>query len=173
MAATFVVEDGTGLATANAYVSVAQVDQYAEDFEATPATWTGLTEAVRQRHIRIATRFLDASYLLAWKGWRTNETQALDWPRSGVADSSGYALDDDALPAGLFNACCKLAIESVSTDLFPDLDNGGAIKRISEKLGPLETSTEYQGSGTQSKVFRLAANLLNDLLQPAGRLERA
>lgn len=173
MAAQFIVETGEGLADANAYVSVAQVDQYAEDYLADPTTWTGLTEAVRQLHIRTATRFLDARYLSAWKGCRATSTQALDWPRDGAEDRDGFEIDPDSLPGALINASCALAIESVTTDLMPNQSKDGAVKRETKKLGPLSKTVEYSGSSQGVPVLRMAASLVADLVSPTGRLQRA
>lgn len=173
MAATFTVEDGTGLAAANAYVEVADVTQYAENHLADATTWTDLTTAVQQYHIRTATRYLDARYGGRWRGTRANDTQALDWPRTGAYDRSGYAIDYESIPGALADACCAFAIESVSADLMPNLDAGGSVRRLKEKLGPLETETEYFGGSTQSTQYRLAARLLADLIEPANQLERA
>tara|TARA_R100000951_G_scaffold116282_2_gene127416 strand:- start:530 stop:1051 length:522 start_codon:yes stop_codon:yes gene_type:complete len=173
MAAQFVVEDGTGLATANAYVSVAQVDQYAEDFLADSTTWTALTEAVRQFHIRTATRFLDARYRATWKGWRANELQALDWPRFGASDKSGYEIDSESLPAALVSGACQLAIESVTADLMPNQSTDGTVKKVSKTLGPISTSTEYSGSSKGVPVYRMASSVIAELLRPSGRIQRA
>ncbi len=173
MAAVFEVEDGTGKADANAYVTVATVTQYAEDYLADSSTWTGLTQAVQERHIRVATRFLDASFYLRWKGSRANKGQALDWPRKGVVDRSGFQLAADEIPATLEQACCQFVLEALSDDLLPNLDSAGRVKRKREKLGDLEQDVEYEGGFDEGKVYQLALALLDELLVPRGRAVRA
>ena len=71
-----VVEDGTGLSTAESYISVADADTYHSDRG--NALWTG-TDAVKEEALRQATEYLDATY--DWKGSISLTTQALNWPR--------------------------------------------------------------------------------------------
>lgn len=173
MAATFEVEDGTGVVDANAYVSVATVTQYAEDYLEAPSEWTGLTQATQERLIRVATRYLDAQFGDAWLGVRANETQALDWPRAGVYDRSGFYVASTALPAALVRACCQFIVEAIAEDLLPNLDSSGRVKRKREKLGALEEETEYEAGFDAGKVYQLALSLLGELLRPTGRAIRA
>jgi hypothetical protein len=173
MAATFEVEDGTGKADANAYVAVPTVTQYAEDYLADASVWTGLAWGVQERHIRVATRYLDATLCNRWKGSRASQSQALDWPRKGVVDRSGFQLDSDALPAALKQACCQFVIEALSNDLLPNLDSAGRITRKREKLGDLEQEIQYEGGFDEGKVYQLAVALLDELLVPRGRAVRA
>lgn len=104
------VEDGTGLAEADAYASIATVDAYAT--ARSLSAWTG-TDAVKEAAIREATVYLDTSYL--WKGSIEVETQALAWPREGATDREGRAVD--GLPARVVDACCELAVLKMSAGL--------------------------------------------------------
>jgi len=172
MAATFTVEDGTGLAAANAYVAVATATQYAENHLDTPADWTGLSSDAQELHIRNATRYLDAMFGRRWRGFRANEDQALDWPRSGAVDDSDYELDDDSLPTQLEDACCVMAFADIDDNLFPDQTAPGDLKRVRLQVGPLVTDKTYVAGQSQTKNYRLAKALLADLLDPATTLER-
>lgn len=104
------VEDGTGLADADAYASIATVDAYATARALT--AWTG-TDAVKEAAIREATVYLDTSY--AWKGAIEVETQALAWPREGVLDKEGREVT--GLPQRVIDACCELAVMKLSAAL--------------------------------------------------------
>ena len=173
MAATFTLEDGTGVVDANAYVSVATVTQYAEDYLEASSEWTALPQATQERLIRVATRYLDAQFGTAWLGTRANETQALDWPRSGVYDRSGFYLASTALPSALERACCQFIIEATADDLLPNLDSAGRVKRFREKMGAFDEETEYESGFAEGKVYQLALGLLGELLRPTGRAIRA
>uniref|UniRef100_A0A6M3J8A0 Putative structural protein n=1 Tax=viral metagenome TaxID=1070528 RepID=A0A6M3J8A0_9ZZZZ len=167
MTATFVVEDGTGLATANAYVSVADADQYHTDHGA-PAAWTGV-DAVKQAAIRLATEYLDARYGSAWKGRRSNEDQALDWPRVDVHDRDEYLLASDEIPAALAAAAALLALKSLQGDvLLPDVVPGGNVKSESKRVGALAKSVEYLGGKTSAKRYVLVDHLIGDLVRSGG-----
>lgn len=104
------VEDGTGLADADAYAAIATVDAYATARALT--AWTG-TDAVKEAAIREATVYLDTSY--AWKGAIEVETQALAWPREGVLDKEGREVT--GLPQRVIDACCELAVMKLSAAL--------------------------------------------------------
>lgn len=103
-------EDGTGVANADAYASIATVDAYATARALT--AWTG-ADAVKEAAIREATIYLDQSY--SWKGAIESETQALAWPREGVTDKEGREVS--GLPQRVIDACCELAVSKISAAL--------------------------------------------------------
>ena len=150
---TIVVEDGTGLSNANAYVSVAAADTYFSDLN--NASWTGST-AVKEAAIRKATKYLDATY--NWIGTILSTTQALNWPRTGVTDSQGRDLEDQ-VPQAVVDACCELALLSFTDDLVNVTSNSDYIKR--EKVGELEV--EYADGAPIDREYRYVDRLLAGL----------
>jgi len=173
MAATFTVEDGTGKTDANAYATIAEVQQYNDDYKA-DAVWDALaTDALKEKHIRIATRYLDGLYGGSWKGVATNENQALDWPRAGVAKRFVYSYDSDEVPQALIDACAEAAILSAnSEDLSPDLTSDGAIKRIKSELDVLKEEIEYSGASSPYKRYTDVTRLVRDLIQAGSGVAR-
>lgn len=170
MAATFTVEDGTGLATANSYISEADADQYNDDHEGN-ATWTAASQAAKEKALRLATQYLDAVYGPRWKGARHEELQALDWPRDG-ADDGEYSIDNDVLPQPLLDACVELAIKSAGgTSLIADPTEGN-IKRTRSKVGSLESEKEYMGGLTPYNRYRLVDSILRPILNSGGAVVR-
>lgn len=161
------VEDGTGLAAADAYVSEADADTYVTAYEPEGfASWNAALSAAKEVAIRKATQYLDSRYSALWKGQKVVPyTQALDWPRYRVY-ADGALLDYTALPVLLVNATVELAVRFVvSGDLEPDVDSSATgIKRERDKLGPLESEIEYAGTKAtrdrQPKVERMLAPLL-------------
>jgi len=173
MAATFVVEDGSGKSDANAYVSVADADQYNEDHNA-DTTWDGLSDAEKEKYIRLATQYLDMKYGRRWIGVRSNEDQALDWPRTGAVDRDGYTLDSDALPQDLVDACVESAIKYAGgEDLLGDLDNPGIVKKTRSKVGELEDEIEYMGGNTPYKRYRVIEAIIASITSGTNTLERS
>jgi hypothetical protein len=140
---TLIVEDGTGLATAESYVSVADAGTRHTNLGNT--AWTG-TDAVKEAALRRATQFMLQRYRGRWQGTRINSTQALDWPRSWVV-VDGYAVDADIVPVDVANACADLALKALSETLNADLERG----ILREKVGPLET--EYDAFAPQAKRY--------------------
>lgn len=160
---SIIVEDGTGLANAESYVSVANADAYHASIG--NSTWTG-TDPVKETALRRAVRYLDGSYRLRFKGIKNKSTQALEWPRAGVIDPSGWVQSSIALPAVLISATCEAALrELVSPNsLQPDLARGGAILSTELVAGPVSTSTTYASGADPSDVITVLDDLLSGLI---------
>lgn len=172
MAATFVVEDGSSLSNANAYITVALADQYNDD-QLADATWLAATDAAKEMAIRKATQYLDDRFNRRWKGRRSDRDQSLDWPRVDVLDNDGFGIDSDEMPKALLDAVTELAIKSAGgEDLMPDITAPGTIKREMKKVGPITTDTEYTGGKSQIKRYRKVDGLLRGLVLPAGEMLR-
>jgi hypothetical protein len=156
-----IVEDGTGLSTAESYISVANASAYHAARGNT--AWAALaSDTVREQCLRKATDYMVQQFRARWQGYRLNDTQALDWPRTGVVVDT-YAVDDDIVPTAVANACAEFALKASSAELNPDLSQ--AIRR--EKIGPIET--EYDTNSSQAKRY-VAINAMVSpyLLYPAG-----
>jgi hypothetical protein len=110
----FIVEDGSIVAGANAYVIVAEANAYFDARYIT--TWVG-SELQKQAYIIRATQYLDATY--TFKGQIVSSEQTLRWPRVGVTDRDGRALAGNIVPIMVKHAACELALVSISTDLVP------------------------------------------------------
>lgn len=155
---SLIVEDGTGLSTAQSYVSVADADFYHTAHG--NATWTGI-DTLKEAALVRATQALDARY--PWQGIRYVETQALDWPRSGAADIDGYEIT--GIPQGVKDALCEMALlELVSPGVLTESMEQG-IKR--EKVGPLET--EY--FALSRKTYPAIANALRRIVWQASGIQ--
>lgn len=140
-----VVEDGTGKADAESYISVADAETRLGLLGDT--TFTAKTTAEKETALRIATEYLEGMFRSRWKGMRLNSTQALSWPRyDAIVD--GWYIDSDEVPTAVANATADLALKSLTETLAPDLERGV----IREKVGPLET--EYDRASPQAKRFR-------------------
>lgn len=149
---SLIVEDGTGLATAESYISVADADTYHSNRG--NSDWMALTTAVKERLLRIATDYMVAVYRLRWDGYRYVNTQALDWPRiyvpvRDVCSVNAYPeyVSFDVVPTQVKNACADLALKANSETLLDDQTQG----TIREKVGPIEV--EYDKYSPQFKRF--------------------
>jgi hypothetical protein len=75
-----IVEDGTGLANAESYVSVAAATTYHANVGNT--AWAAITsDTTKEQLLRKATDYMVAQYRLQYAGCRRYSTQSLDWPR--------------------------------------------------------------------------------------------
>jgi hypothetical protein len=161
---SLIVEDGTGLATAESFVSVVNADTYHSNRG--NATWATLTTEQKEQALRRATDYMEQVYRTRWTGYLKTTTQALGWPRTEapLADVGyGYAYySSDAVPQIVKNACAELALKAAAGELAPDVEP--RVKR--EKVGPIET--EYAEYGEQSTQFRAIDNMLLPVLSSVG-----
>ncbi len=160
------VEDGTGLAAADAFVSIAYCDTYHSDRG--NSTWTG-TDAVKEQAIRRATAVLSGGF--GWKGDRLQgRDQALAWPRTGVTDGDGNSVPSDEVPTEVQKACAEMALRELVTpgQLTPDVVLSEAVK--SAKAGPVSVDFLNASVGPSSSVpiLTVVANLISGLLESDG-----
>lgn len=151
-----VVEDGTGKADAESFISVADALAYHE--ARGNAAWAAVaTDTVREQLLRKATDYMEFAYGQRWKGVRTTTTQALSWPRSGVFINDNL-IPSNVVPTAVQRACAELALRAVSGDLAPDL--GAQVK--SETVGPLATT--YADGARQQTKYQAVDSILSGLL---------
>lgn len=149
-----IVEDGTGLANAESYISVAYATSYHADRG--NSGWAAIaSDTIREQLLRKATEYMLQVYRMCWKGYRTSTTQSLDWPRNNVlrtdiatAYSGTIYYPDNEIPIEVKNACAELALKANSITLAPDLNQ----LILKQKVGPLET--EYSEYSSQSRRYR-------------------
>ena len=158
MAAIFTLEDGSGVADANALVSVAEADQFIENY-GDSSNWSGASQAEKEAAIRQATRYLDLNYV--WAGYKLYDTQNLQWPRYEMYDEDGNYMDQDAIPEKVKEACADLALKVIEGDtLLLDQDNESKVKRTKDVLGPITEEREYLGGESPEKKYTTADKLL-------------
>lgn len=130
-----IVEDGTGLATANSYVSVAACDTFHEGHLYATA-WTGASGPNKIAALAMATRVIDAT--VKFRGFKKTTAQLLQWPRYGCPDPDaqqsvggymavleGRYLSENAVPLRVQMATCELARLLLSEDRTADVQGAG------------------------------------------------
>ena len=164
---TLVVENGTGLANANAYLTLAEADAY---FQARNNTvWQQKTNPDKEAAILYATSFLDSNFY--WLGHIKVYNQAIGWPRILVYDKDYRNIDSDSVPRRVKDATAELALEATQAPLSPSLASGGGVKR--QKVASLEI--EYFDNANPQRTYPLVRQLLNGLYKdsPTAELFRA
>jgi len=154
MAFTFTVEDGTGLSTANAYISLA----FANDHHSGRGNvaWAGVSSKKQQAIVR-ATDYIDKRFGSRFVGVRRNSSQALEWPRLDAFDQDEFLLMGpfDNVPRQLQKACAEYAlialtlILGVDADLAPNTGTqSGDISSTSVTVGPISESFTFARSSS-------------------------
>lgn len=150
MTATIIVEDGTKVANANSYISVANFQTYASD--------RGITISGTEEDLLI--QAMDYLENLDFKGYRLTEDQALEWPRSEVPKFDIYWYDTDEIPQLLIDGLCEVAL-AIDAGNSPLSNIDKSVKR--EKVDVLEI--EYRDGGNDAVIVRKIMNKLKDLLR--------
>lgn len=149
----FTVEDGTGVANANSYVTTAFVDAHHSDRGR--ADWAGLNVGEKQRYAILASDYVDLRFGPRFRGYRRGTTQGLEWPRLDAVDDDGHLLQ--GVPNLLQKAVAEYAlIAARQGELAPNpdlpvpneaLEDGVSTtsptgELIRERVGPIES--EYR-----------------------------
>ena len=172
----FIVEDGTNVPNANAYVTVEFADSYFEDRGMT--AWGALTTLEKQQRIVIATQYIDTRWYGQFKGQPFYDDQSLQFPRDfwtriAIDPETDAEIETPFMPVPLLQACCEyaFAVNSETMSLagnFETSETGGSIKRKKEQVGTLQTDTEYFSKGTELgsvwATYTIADNLMTSLL---------
>lgn len=105
-------------------------------------------------------------------GSNVRRPQPLSFPRAGLYDRDGFPIY--GIPERLKWAVSEYAVRARAAALAPDptLDGyGGAVTRLREKVGPIETEIEYLPGTTASGTlpnYPAADRLLREFLRPGG-----
>ena len=165
---TLIVEDGTGLANAESYVSVADATTYHANVGNT--AWAAITsDTTKEQLLRKATDYMVAQYRLQYAGYRRYSTQSLDWPRLYVplidslsANIYPQYVDFDIVPTIVKNACAELALKSYTAILMQDLTQGV----IREKVDVIEV--EYDKYSLQQTRYAQIDAMLSVFFKQQG-----
>ena len=157
-----IVEDGTGLSTAESYISVAGASSY--HTARGNAAWAALaSDTLREQALRRATDYMQQNYRMRWSGYRKTDTQALDWPRyevpkRDVASLTWSYYENDEVPVEVSNACAELALRAAAADLLADLGP----PRTGVSVGPI--SVTYADGARQRTRYAAIDSLLAPML---------
>lgn len=185
---SIIVEDGTIVQGANAYVTVAQAATYCQNMGWT--WWAALTESQQEQFILQACQYITGVYRLRWLGLRVQPGaipnpalqgqpgawlpgQSLDWPRIGVIlkDTASFFVDQrlsytfpaNLVPPEVVTANIELAqraavLAQTNQTLWPDLDQ----RTLVEKVGQIQIN--YDRMSPQYRRYRQVDLLLNPYL---------
>ncbi len=163
-----IVEDGSAVTGADAYVSRDAVAAYAT---ANGHLWVPESGDLADAAVRRATRWVDGRYRSRFPGWkRDGRAQRLEWPRRDALvyepGSTGWgysALPDNEVPREIVEATCEAAIRELAAPgtLSPDIDEGTSIQSV--QAGSV--SVTFAGGGlTERRLFESIDLLLGSLL---------
>lgn len=162
MATPLIVEDGTGKADADSYVSIATFKTYSDKVG---FDYNGFNDDdVIAQAIRRATSYLDNYYGDRFSGYPVNKRdQSLAWPRSGVIDRSGICVSSTSVPREVVTAVCELAQREL---ISPNILTPDAATQNEKSITVGPVSVTYDGADT-GPIVTISDSLLANLLGPS------
>ena len=161
-----IIEDGSlSTPSANTYATANYVTTYCSNLGL--SEWgEGYTETWETAILR-AMAYIESRN---FKGIKADyDENVLKWPRAGVYDEDGYAIDDDEIPENLKRALARAAYEEY-------IDPGVLQRNLtrddfttSESVGPISMS--YQ-QGKASTIFRAIDAYLEGLVEGGNTVYR-
>ena len=149
------VEDGSVVANADSYVTVAAADAgLVEDIALDSAAWVALDEEVKEELLKEATKALDTRF--RFYGSPIQGGQSLQWPRTKNFDDKGDIISPGVIPNQLKNAQIELAryFATEPEDVRNIVDGAGVPRSwgtdglsIGFDVAALDSSKEDKGSG--------------------------
>jgi len=172
--ATIVVEDGTGLADANSYVTLAEAETYFSD---TGNLGFAGTDDFKNQNLINAAMAVDITYGQRYLSYlRDNTVQALLWPRHDVWDRHARRISSGVIPKSLKDAQCEMALLSQNgVDLYPSGSAADQITSSSVSIGDISESNTYQRPAkdtAQYDGFRKVEQILWPILTPESQAMR-
>ena len=165
-----VVEDGTIVAGANSFVSVADCDTY--HAARNNADWIALGTADKEKHLLVAAAYVCNGQIYVYDGASiVDGAHSLVWPRSGAQYAQGGSdIAETAVPVELIDAQCVAAELSragrLPTQLFTAFSTSqGAVRK--KRIGDLEV--EYyntKGTGLADSTASIYGDALRLLGHP-------
>lgn len=159
-----IVEDGSGLINANAYIDVAFADGYFAD--RLDLSWVG-TVAEKEAFILKATDYIELIFRTQFKGIKFLETQALSFPRLAIDGVTA-----EPIPINLKKACAEYSKIACTNTLLPNpvtpTDDGLAVTELTKEVaGAVKKTVKYDPNQPiiLIKNYPLADYLLADLLK--------
>ena len=142
MAFNFIVEDGSGVAGANSYVTVEEATDILIPNFRDSAVWDQLDTDQREKLLVLATSYIDENYF--FHGSKADRNQSLRWPRKGMRDNENMCLADCIIPIELKKAVARLSVWTFANDPDEAL-NARGIKRFRSDDLEIEFQSGFEG----------------------------
>lgn len=141
------------------YVTRAEATAYlTASLSASATAWLAASPTAQDQSIIMATRYLDSQI---WAGEKTSPTQTLEWPRTGVTELNGDALDSATVPQAIKNACMELAALIRANPTLVEGESGGG-SNIQAVTGPVGVTffAPQAATALPSLIMRLVGRYL-------------
>lgn len=153
-----IVEDGTGVASANSYDTVVNAQAYFD--------LKGITITITEESLINATQYLDLRFGLQYNGDKVGADQSLSFPRTSFTDTEGFTKAASTIHSELKRAtyeAAKLYIDGTALfdDTSGDTDNLQSITNTVEgAVSQSKTWFSPTNTNLKSNIGKYLANIL-------------
>lgn len=157
---TIIVEDGTGLSTAETYITVAEFKAYCD---ARGHSYSGYTDLQIEQAMRRAATYINS---LNYYGSVVSDDQGMAWPRRYLTN-----IESNVVPRQIKWAQAEATLRELASPgaMFPDLERGGQIIQKTESVdGVVSESVTYAAGASASTVFTIIDRMLAGFLAGGG-----
>ena len=183
-----IVENGTGVNGADSYNSLAEANQYVQNYvcrDSVRAAWDALDDIGKERVLRAGAFRLDSCYYTRWRGEPTTPTQGLYHPMTVPSSGSCWDPCPDpclpvcdrprtlpegslGLPQAIKYASIEMALRCMADQQATSGTTGtiGAIQEETSKICEFEKTTKYYAP-TAETIQQLEAT---DAVDPVEKL---
>lgn len=170
----FIVEDGTGLANSNAYVSIAEFQEY---WLSRGIDMSQYLELQKQSAIVLSSDHVDIFFGPKLIGYKSTGEQAMAFPRHCLYDRDGYLVEGvpTKVKYAIHEYAKRILADNVVLAPDPAFDSSNLqVQATFEKVGPIEERTTYTtGSRRLLPPFPKADALINEFTWRSGGSYRA
>lgn len=153
-----VIENGTIVSGAEAYISVTDADTYFSS-RGNPTSWSGATTAEKEAALRYATQYMELRY--RFKGDLIESTQPLSFPRTSFYNHDNKLLaGSGTIPTAIQHANAELALRHLTENLFYST-NPDDSRITSKSIGDVSETYDVNRSSSRFTFIDL---LLGDYL---------
>ncbi len=135
-----------GGASANSYCSLAEANDYSSTRLFVDA-WNAADDPTKTAALIEAARLLDSSF--EWTGRASTPTQAMGWPRIGMASRNKFPIDPSVIPQPLKDAQSEFARQLIVADRTAD---NGAVKSELLQVGAGSARVNFRDTEAGSTV---------------------
>ncbi len=169
---SLIIEDGTGKADSQSYISVEDTNAYHTLMGNTD--WTG-TEAEKEIYLLKASQYVEQKYDNLFVGQVGSSTQRMLWPRiDAYIRKDTVLIASNAIPEDLQYAIAEFALKVAEGDtLGADVAASQNLKSEESVVGPIEKKVEYIGGKNSAKKYPIAEGLIAIFLDPPGIVNRS
>lgn len=157
-----IIENGTGVAGANSYVSLLEADAYFTLFNNEDWDATDTDKEIALMH---GTRSVDLLYGPKYMGYRKfQSTGPLLFPRMPFYDNTFQLITH--IPQQLKDAVCEIAVKYLlGEDVYPTANTDSRVKVNKTKIGDIEIEKQYAGYQGTTESYS-SFNKIDALLWP-------